>query len=357
MVLHMILLSAVSLLSLSSTTDLITNKIAGDLGNSMGLSKQDKMILSSYGFTSDEISVIDVVNLDKYINRTIIRSIHQEVHIQTVYEIENDEVVKHSARRLSNEDLIAITNNTDELLIPSVDDSFQVQSMIIIDGDLGGGSGLVQTKKVVSDIKTYTMYAVFFVEKGNVGEFYLRTTVDWLVNPNHRFVDLLTIGFMDNVMLKPVQVDGQYFPSINSTFTYKETYTSNYSPTKIKEYRIQLDGSDVNNYAYSPNEGLLGLEYDLPSNFGAGGGGYYFNYLYSDFHINLQTEWTPTTTAINGTTFSGWYSHQIGAGSIDWGQVSISPTPPYFSYNTSFWVDDPTFDSGIGGHVMYANIG
>jgi hypothetical protein len=100
----------------------------------------------------------------------------------------------------------------------------------------------------------------------------------------------------------------------------------------------------------------LGVEYDLPVNVVASGRGYYYSKTYSNFKMKLVSEWTPTVSSITGTTFSGWYTHQVGAGSIDWGNISVSPAPPYFSYSTSFWVDDPSFDDGIGGHIIFQDI-
>jgi hypothetical protein len=65
---------------------------------------------------------------------------------------------------------------------------------------------------------------------------------------------------------------------------------------------------------------------------------------------------TRTNSGTTGLTFSEFYAHQSGSGSIDWGKISLTSTPPFINYETNFWINDPTFDEAVGGYSIFQNI-
>ncbi len=216
---------------------------------------------------------------------------------------------------------------------------------------------IIEREKVEdTEYKYFRLYGYYDPNVGNNGEFYVSVEFEWLKEPSRRYVDLITIGFMDNIMLAESLIDNQFYPDLYSKFTYTQYNYATYIGSTSTYHVEEIDGSDYTDYSYNINEGLLGFEYDMPVDTYAGGRGYVYINTYTNFKMFVETRWTPTVSTISGTTISASYSHQIGSGRIDWGRINVSPLPPYISYSTSFWVNDPNFDDGIGGHIIFQEI-
>jgi hypothetical protein len=286
--------------------------------------------------------------------------------VETTYIIEDDLVVSQQDEILNDTEFqrrVEVSKSLDEeekqtSIVRSIGPDFEFEGP-----DGGGGCTLddvTKTKYEYTEYKTFDMYSVYYANKGNYGEFYLRILLTWKKEPEKRMTDILTVGFMDNVQLKSELVNGQYYPSIHSEFSYDyNRVSSTVSDTSYTTQRqtISIDGSDSNLYNYNVNEQYIGVEYELPQDVNIVTDTLMFFETYSDFEMKLTLEFTPTITTLNGTTFSGFYLHQTGSGTIDWGDIYVTYMPPYFSYSLSVLEDDPTFDNGIGGNVIFEDLG
>jgi hypothetical protein len=329
--------------------------------NNISMTYEDFEKLQLFGFNHEEILSIEQEEFNKYTKRDILSFYEHKVNIESIYTFENDDLLSQVDTLITDQEMEKRVENYNESIesnfeFSSFSRSKTINEITSFDGGGSGTNNITRTKYESTTYKTYSMYGVYYADQGNNGQFYLKITLDWKITPVKRFVDLITVGFMDNVMLQEEYISGQYYPNIYSEFKYTETIQSSFYGPIVTNYSIVVEGNDYNDYSYNQNEGILGVEYDLPVNVVASGRGYYYSKTYSNFKMKLVSEWTPTVSSITGTTFSGWYTHQVGAGSIDWGNISVSPAPPYFSYSTSFWVDDPSFDDGIGGHIIFQDI-
>lgn len=331
--------------------------------NGITMSRSEYVHLQKFGLSDDEIYNMNEKDFTMYMSRTIKSNFVVKYNVETTYTYEDDKLISQENKYLSDDEMkvkVQEAKNSKDKNLQKSDGSTVVTPYIIVDGGgLGGGSSdIIRDKYEVDDYKTFYLYGVFYSDQGNYGEFSLRVEVDWLVAPYcatyQSFVDLITIGFMTNVMLKETYISGQYYPSLHSHFEYnRETYVEFDGSYTYTEYNIDVYGNDIYDYKYNPTTGILGFEYEMPYVMD-GQGGYVHN---SDLKMTVDTDFTVTDSSINGTTFSAWYSHQIGSGHIDWGQISISPTYPYFSYSTRWWINDPNFDDGIGGNIIFQDIG
>ncbi|MDG0889146.1 hypothetical protein [Paracholeplasma manati] len=263
----------------------------------------------------------------------------------------------------------------EEIILASIGPGFEFD-------DSEGGTGIsptvTKTKFVSTTYKIYNMVATYNPSVGVSGEFEVTTTLTWVINPQMRLLDFISIGFLDNVQLESacfnqnIRIDRvnnqcpsgtQEYPDITAKFSFKKSYESNYVQFNITNHQRVVNGSHYQHYSYDLSKSFLGVDFELPVDTNVEGGGsgggstiYYIHENYYDFKIELRAIFTPTVNSLNGTTFVGLYAHQIGLGTFDWGSVSITPVYPYFSYSTSLFVDDPEFDAGIGGTIIFSNL-
>jgi len=356
-----ILMLILLFLSTSNSFVLATdNKLVNNQSISISYLNYNK--LKKFGFSEDEILDMNMSTFNKFKSRDIISSEILSYNVETTYIIEDDLMVSKTDEILNDTEFqrrVEVAESLDEKQIsiaPSKNANFE-----ILGSDGGTSSDVIITKSEYTEYKTFNMYSVYYADEGNYGEFYLRILLTWKKEPKTRMTDILTVAFMDNVQLKSELVNGQYYPVIHSEFSYSHYYYSisqyhTYGPYNTQE-SVSFDGSDSNLYNYNVNEQYIGVEYELPDDSNVTGYGVSIVNKYTDFTMKLTLEFTPTVTTLNGTTFSGFYVHQTGAGNIDWGDISVTYMPPFFSYSTALWQNDPSFDNGIGGNVIFEDLG
>ncbi|QWB95893.1 hypothetical protein KHQ89_08325 [Mycoplasmatota bacterium] len=357
-----ILMLVLLFLSTSNSFILATdNKLVNNQSVSISYLNYNK--LEKFGFSEDEILDMNLSTFNKFKSRDIISSEILSYNVETTYIIEDDLVVSQKDKILNDTEFqrrVEVSKSLDKeekqtSIVTSKNANFEIV------GTGGTSDDVIKTKYEYTEYKIFDMYSVYYADEGNYGEFYLRIKLTWKKEPKKRMTDILTVGFMDNVQLKSEIVNGQFYPSIHSEFSYDyfhitSTISGTYGP-HIGHETISIDGSDSNLYNYNVNEQYIGVEYELPNDININDSTYSMYSRYTNFEMELTLEFTPTVTTLNGTTFSGFYVHQTGAGSIDWGDISVTYMPPFFSYSTRFWQDDPTFDNGIGGNVIFEDLG
>lgn len=358
-----ILILVLSFLSTSDSFILATdNKLVNNQSVSISYLNYNK--LEKFGFSEDEILNMNMSTFNKFKSRNIISSEILSYNVETTYIIEDDLVVSQTDEILNDTEFqrrIEVSKSLDEAEKQTSIVTTKYANFEIVEPGGGTSDDVTKTKHEYTEYKTFDMYSVYYSDEENYGEFYLRILLTWKKEPKKRMTDILTIAYMDNVQLKSELVNGQFYPSIHSEFSYDyfrvtSTVSGTYGP-HIGHETISIDGSDSNLYNYNVNEQYIGVEYELPKDININDSTYSMLSKYTNFVMELTLEFTPTITTLNGTTFSGFYVHQTGAGNIDWGDISVTYMPPFFSYSTTFWQNDPSFDDGIGGNVIFEDLG
>jgi superfamily I DNA and/or RNA helicase len=357
-----ILILVLLFLSTSDSFILATdNKLVNNQSVSISYLNYNK--LEKFGFSEDEILDMNMSTFNKFKSRNIISSEILSYNVETTYKIEDDLVVSKTDEILNDTEFqrrIEVSKSLDEAEKQTSIVTTKYANFEIIEPGGGTLDDVTKTKHEYTEYKTFDMYSVYYSDEGNYGEFYVRVLLTWEKEPKKRMTDILTIAYMDNVQLKSELINGQYYPSLHSSFNYdyyrhsNSTYGS-YGPVTGHESVI-IDGSDYTQYNYNVNEQYIGIEYQLPEDVYLNGHGVLIDHYYENFVMELTLEFTPIITTLNGTTFSGFYVHQTGAGNIDWGDISVTYMPPFFSYSLDFWQNDPSFDDGIGGNVIFEDL-
>lgn len=360
--------------------------------NDNGIIIQLKVVekLEKIGYTLEDLKQITLEEYNDLEKIDIKMTFEKEQYIETKYVYTDEEILEQTDTVLSKEDYDykvykhkeKYGNDSFEKVIGS-QDIMQTSTIMVIENldDGGGGtsSTITKTKYESTSYKIFTLVGTYYSTIGTSGEFFVKTTLKWSITPTVRLVDLISLAFIDNVQIKGAcylnntkvnyvnnqcPTGAQEYPDLEGRFYYTRSYESNYVPYYTTNYQVVVNGSQYTKYSYNVNESYMGVDFVLPSDVIASGGGssggstiYYIYEKYYNFYFTLEARFTPTVTSINGTTFLGWYAHQTGTGKLDWGNVSISPVYPFFSYSTSFWVDDPSYDAGIGGTIIFSNIG
>ncbi len=326
-----------------------------------------------FGLSDDEIKILDLETYNKYANRNIIEQSYNRINIETTYTVDNGEIVSRVYKRMNEIDFkekVQVHKNKinkdknydkDDIILSSEVSSYSITPIFEIEPPGGGGSSsnIVRSIYDSTDYMTFDSYNIYYSDAGSSGEVYIRIEIDWVTEPSQRFTDILTIGFED-VMLKEEFIGGQSYPDIHSSFTYDHDLhiTYLYGPPTVtsSSYNITFDGSDYSEYIYDHNdEHYVGVEYELPKDqFSVIG--YIYDSKYSNFHMQLEMNFTRTNSDTTGLTFSEFYAHQSGSGSIDWGKISLTSTPAFINYETSLFVNDPNFDDAVGGFAIFQNI-
>lgn len=273
------------------------------------------------------------------------------------YVDENFEIAEETIEISQEEVEQALLLNPESTVQPY--ESFAVNSFIFDDSGDGGSSSypdpVVESNYPPSTTyKDFDMYGVYYYDIGTQGQFYVNVKMKWLTTPSRRYTDVIAIGFLGNVQL--ANYNGTSNPDIYSEFTYKNYSSMSGQGTTITYPEEKVYPHNTSSYVYDLSERKLLVPYDLPQDIVGAGGGYSVASINSNFEFLLEARFNPTITNLAGATFAGTYLHQIGSGYPDWGNLSITTTPPFFSYSTSFWVNDPSYDSGIGATLIFENL-
>ena len=329
--------------------------------------------LLNVGYTDNEIKSISSDEYYKISNMNILSIENEEYYIKTT-SIENedgsitstDETITKDQAYIEIQEIEEQEQNQDEYGVAPTAISHDI--MIEDDDNLGGGSSNPSAySSATTEYKYLTVTGTFYKNQGNLGTFFIKVNLTWLKTPKKRLIDVISINFSDNVQITSEYINGNQYPAFDSKFTYDERYIKIYvnlidDPEYIDQttsHEILIDGDDTSNYAYKIDQGL-GVNYNLPADIYSdlSGIGYTlrYEYYYSNFYLTLSADFIPKQTGLNAATFAGTYQHQTVTGHFDWGNVSFSPAPPYFSYSTHFWVNDPTFDETLARQIFFEDL-
>ncbi len=324
-----------AMLSNADSVETITNSN----GVVMTIDNYEKIM--ELGFTEKEINLFTSEEYNEYISMEILSSNIDQYYLETEYVVENDEIVESNDEEIPEDEL----------------------EQAIEDSIANDEAYLNASTYRTTEYKKMTVTGTYYRNADTMGEFFVKVNLEWKKLPRRRLEDVIGISFSDNIQMKSTYINGAQYPEFESKFYYTERYfhidgTTYEGPTYTQKFN-QVTGTDTGQYSYNIDEGIMVL-YDLPNNvYSDLGNAYYplvYDYSYSDFFITLSASFIPKQAGINAATFAGVYEHQTGLGRIDWGEISISPMPPYFSYNTSFWVNDPNYDDPVAGQIFFENL-
>lgn len=195
----------------------------------------------------------------------------------------------------------------------------------------GGGSPTTQKTYTASYVKATLKTTTSYVKAGEGYNIFVKQVVDTGAYMYERYSDILGIGYTDNIRLAFVDV----YPDIEFTLSYNIDY---HLSSEEEERTIKYNGKDIGQYSYGQGDHIA-FRFDLPSDAS--------RYKCSNIVATAEYTFQTNIAGLLGTELKSIYMHQTGDGHFDWGNLSFSLTPPYVSYSTSFWVDDPSYDDPL----------
>ncbi len=196
-------------------------------------------------------------------------------------------------------------------------------------------------------------------EANRSGQFFVNVTINWTPQPPHFYNEIVGIVFADNLQSNGVYIDGSQYPEFTGKMFYDvHHYEEDLTNMKvIDDYYSGANTIDLkgNDYIYIIDRTIL-TKFTLPKdkNIDTTSAlikrkGYidYYNY-----EVNLSGYFVSKYHDIARTSFAGLYVHQSGTGSINWGNITISASEPYFSYSMSPGTNDPNFDKPLSKTVF-----
>lgn len=343
-----------------------TNNNGVNISNSVN----DNLVLM--GFNEEEILNLTQEKYNEFASMDVKFIVNQSQYIESIYiedetgiitNIENNYITEQEAY----EGIVAEEQRDEQLQINNINfDYNKINNDQMVINATNSTTGKSEYTSRTTEYKYMTVNATYYSSSTTQGEFYVRTTLKWLKTPKKRFEDIISIAFADNVQMTSEYISGNQYPKFDATFTYREEYRYSYISilgndinSETRYHSKSIKGNNVNDYRYNIDEGAS-IKFQLPkdTNSYTSGSGWSrsLNINHYDFYMTLEGRFIPKQQGINATSFAGIFEHQTGSGSIDWGNVSISPAPPYFSYSTSFWINDPNFDEVLAAPIFFENL-
>lgn len=185
---------------------------------------------------------------------------------------------------------------------------------------------------------------VSFAKVASGYKIYVKQNVNWYTDPAKRYTDILSIRYTNNIRV----ADYNGYPDVEMHLNYhktvdefKNTYKKHSEDDVIKSYT----GKDTSAYEHKLGD-YIAFQFALPSNSWEETSKIIVT-TYDSFHISMETTFDTNFSNLTGTEMQSYYVHQTDSGHIDWGKLSFMTTPPYIEYSTSFWVDDPGFETAL----------
>lgn len=196
-------------------------------------------------------------------------------------------------------------------------------------------------------------------DSNRLNQFYVNVNINWTPQPPHFYNEVVGIVFADNVQANGIYIGDAQYPEFTAKLFYDvHHYEEDLTNMKvIDDYYSQTKTIDLksNDYVYVIDRALL-TRFSLPKDWDIDTlsarikrKGYidYYNY-----EVNLSGYFASKYHDIARTSFAGLYVHQGGTGTINWGNVTISSSEPYFSYSMSPGSNDPNFDLPLSKTVF-----
>lgn len=214
------------------------------------------------------------------------------------------------------------------------------------------------TEKIYStsdSSKKLTTY-VSYVKVDNEYKIYVKQNIDWITTPTARLSDIISIGYTDNIRVG----EDNLYPDLEVNVTYTQTHYYKigwkYGPgdydegTEVEKIKETYDGSDQSMINHEVGE-YIAFQLDLKDNVIIDGSSrrYYFidKKTYSDIKITMETTFDTNISTLTGTEIKSYYTHQTGKGTFDWGKITFSSQPPYLVYQTTWYIDDPSYEQSL----------
>lgn len=203
--------------------------------------------------------------------------------------------------------------------------------------------------------KTLKTYVTKY-KSGNDYKVFIRQILIWDNTPKKRYSDILTISYLDGMSLE--SING--YSNVNMTVSYDLTKYSKVGwKNKEPKYKVKTtttretlsySGSNKDMYNHVLGD-YFAFKFKLPEDTYTNGSSrrYYMIYknTYTNFRISMESTFITNSNNITGTSFQSHYVHQTGSGEFDWGKISFTSTKPFITYQTDFWIDDPSYDQAL----------
>ena len=217
-------------------------------------------------------------------------------------------------------------------------------------GVIGGGPNKIY---YANDSTKEMRTTVTYIKADDLYKVFIKQDIYWDEPPRFRYSDIVAVKYTDDFRLDELN----QLPNIEFNMSYKEDYLYQLGAIwdynleeKTTQYNIKYTGADRDKYAYNIGD-YVGFRFDLPDDQHIDGSSNTFvsllKYSYYDFKISMESTFVTKSTTTKGMEMASYYVHQTGMGTFDWGQLSFTYLPPYVSYSTSLFKNDPTFESAL----------
>lgn len=333
--LAMIVITLFSSFSLSAMAeDLYVN----DQGVEIDNETYNKLMI--VGYTKDEIHNLSVENVEKIRNMNILFTNKEMQYLKNTKYYYEDGSYETKSQVVSQSDVLNRKN------------SFSLV-----------GSYPSEFVSITIDYTLMEVYGTYYYDREDYGVFFIKVNVTWLNTPNDRFEDIIGINFTDELQINNVGNNIDFIAKFNYTEHYYQDYRHQYGEPLIENRETKkeevIDGSDGGKYKYDLGKGIA-VRFALPRNsvydYSNEIVDQHHEYNYYDFFMTIEANFIPKFDNIVAEQFVGLYVNQSGAGNIDFGKISLSTAYPYFQYENSFWVNDPSFDTPITKELSFKGL-
>lgn len=323
------------------------------LGTTLAVSN----VCDNLSFTNDVGTVITYQNLDKLETMGFSFDENNQFSWEKYQKFENIDIISSKRKDYVSYDSSESLNNEND----GVSTTAILNNGPYLENGHGGSSSTGGNISSYSDIdwnKNMVTIITKYKENG-VNMFFVKQKVTWVNSPEKRYSDILTISYLDNVILQSTSLGK---PDIEMRFSYKQTDSQTYkyifSPavnsSDVTYYDNVYNGENTEMYNHKLGS-YISFKFNLPKDDirSFSSNTYYFieSTNYTDFQISMEATFKCNDNSIISTAIESQYVHQVQAGSFDWGSVSFSATPPYISYQTTFYKNDPAYDEGLYNYM------
>lgn len=188
---------------------------------------------------------------------------------------------------------------------------------------------------------------VSFVRVTSGYKLYVKQNVYWNSAPRDRYTDILSIRYTNNIRV----AEYNSYPDVEMHLKYtKHVAEMKGQITKSEKYYYEdktYTGKDQSAYEHKIGN-YFAFQFALPHNSSFPPKESERTVTkYQDFCITMETTFDTNISNLTGTELQSYYVHQNDSGHIDWGKLTFTTSPPYISYSTNFWINDPGFEAAL----------
>lgn len=295
-----------------------SNEIYYVNNNQIAMTKDQYDLLNTIGFDESEIDDMLEEKFNKLMSMEVLNTQHETSIVYDGDEIHNTE---------ADDNLVDILENVQQSTVSTMSTPRKFST--------SDGTKIMDT--YVSFVRVTSRYKL-----------YVKQNVTWKSAPKDRYSDILSIRYTNNIRV----AEYNSYPDVEMHLKYT-MYEMDMRDTKnIKNKNYNVDkaytGKDQSAYEHKIGD-YFAFQFELPVSTPPPSPGFPVTFMIwqSDFCVTMETTFDTNISNLTGTELQAYYVHQNDSGHIDWGKLSFTTSPPYISYSTDIWINDPGFEAAL----------